>query len=197
MSLCINGLQQMLATSADELSMAKYLVTCTCGRQLAVETGQAGESLTCDCGATVAVPPFRQLRELPVERQDAAPAAGSTWGLREGAITVCLLVALACLIAATASRYSEQPLPTIDPVARTESVDRELTNMTPLQAWELWQNSYKQLAATGFEVYKHPAANYLQQNLNWHKWIQIVTLSAAAVCAALAGALAFTKKKIA
>jgi hypothetical protein len=171
--------------------MAKYLVTCTCGRQLAVETGQAGESLTCDCGATVAVPPFRQLRELPVERQDAAPAAGSTWGLREGAITVCLLVALACLIAAAASRYSEQPLPTIDPVARTESVDRELTNMTPLQAWERWIDFYEPLKTSGFIVYKHPETDAMQTELDWHRWIQRAALGLAAVFGVVAAGMWF------
>ena len=54
-----------------QIAMAKYLVPCVCGRQHAVDTGQAGESLVCECGATVAVPTLRQLRELPPAREES------------------------------------------------------------------------------------------------------------------------------
>jgi hypothetical protein len=166
--------------------MAKYLVPCACGRRLAVDTGQAGESLVCDCGATVAVPTLRQLRQLPATREESAPVGGPAWGFRQGAITVSLLLAAVCLIVATASRMSERPVPTIDPAARTSLVDRQVTAMTPLDAWQSWNDSYQSLSTTGFEVYKHPATDAMQQNLDWHRWIQWSTLGLAAVFVAAA-----------
>ena len=161
--------------------MAKYLVPCLCGRQLAVDTGRAGESLVCDCGATVAVPTLRQLRQLPEAREESVAVGGSAWGFRQAAITVSLLLAAVCLIVAAASRYSERPIPTIDPVVRTTLVDKQVSAMTPLQAWQSWIESYQSLATTGFEVYKHPATDAMQQNLDWHRWIQWSALGLAAV----------------
>ncbi len=179
--------------------MAKYFVPCLCGRQLAVDTGQAGESLVCDCGATVAVPTLRQLRQLPEAREESAVATGPTWGLRQAAITVSLLLAALCLISAAASRSSEQPVPTIDPVVRTTLVDKQVSAMTPLAAWQSWIESYQSLATTGFEVYKHPATDAMQQNLDWHRWIQKAALALAGVCvvAAVVLGLGGAKERVA
>lgn len=171
--------------------MAKYLVSCLCGRQHAVDTGQAGESLACGCGATVAVPTLRQLRQLPEARTEATLTARPAWGFRQGAMTVSLLLAAICLVMAGASRFSERPVPKIDPVARTVQVDKQVDAMTPLEAWQLWNNQYRSLSTTGFEVYKHPAAAVMQQNLDWHHWIQITTLAAAAVFGVTAAVLGF------
>src|SRR3990172_6902551 len=104
--------------------MQKYLIPCACGRQLAVEAGQAGESLLCECGTTVVVPTLRQLRTLPAVREEVRAASGRSWGFRQGAMTVSLLVATACLVIAGASRYSEAPVPAIDPAAYAQKVDR-------------------------------------------------------------------------
>ncbi len=145
----------------------------------------------CDCGARVEVPTFRQLREFPMVPEESAALLGPKWGLREGAMTVSLLLAAVCLVGAAMSRYSEQPVPEIDPVARTESVDRELESMTPVQAWQMWVGSYRLLSATGFEVYKHPAADYLQQTLDWHRAIQKTLVSIAAACVAAVVVLGF------
>jgi hypothetical protein len=147
-----------------------------------VETRQAGESLVCDCGTKVAVPTLRQLRQLPAAREETTAAAGPAWGLREAAITVCLLLAAVCLTLSGVSRYSERPVPSIDAVKYSENVDRLVSNMTPLEGWQRWIDTYQPLSATGFEVYKHPATDAMQQDLNWHRAIQISLLAAAAVC---------------
>jgi hypothetical protein len=169
--------------------MAKYLVACACGRQHTVETRQAGASLVCKCGATVAVPTLRQLRQCPEARDEVVAAAGPVWGTRQAAMTVCLLLAAACLVAAVMSRLSEQPVPTIDPVQYTASVNQLVSNMTPLQAWERWVDTYEPLTPTGFNVYKHPATDEMQQHLTWHQWIQWIGLGSAAVLGVAAAAL--------
>lgn len=172
--------------------MAKYLVTCACGRQLAVETGQAGESITCECGATVAVPTFRQLRTLPLATEaTATTAAGAGWGKRQGAITVSLLLAALFLALAGVSRMSEIPVPVFDPAARSKSIDHDVSNMTPLAAWQVWVNNYRTLSHTGFEVFKHPATESMQITLDWHRAIQKTLMSLAAACGVAAVVLAF------
>jgi len=171
--------------------MAKYLLTCACGRQHTVETRQAGESLACDCGSQVAVPTLRQLRQLPAASEETTAAAGPAWGLRQGAITMILLLAAACLALAGVSRYSERPVPTLDAVQYTENVDRLVGNMTPLEGWQRWIETYQPLTTTGFEVYKHPATDAMQQNLDWHRWIQKAMLAAAVVCVVAAIIIGF------
>ncbi len=152
-----------------------------------VETRQAGESIACDCGVKLAVPTLRQLRELPeVQGGSAAEAAGPVWGFRQGAITVSLLLVAACLAIAGVSRFSERPVPTIDPVKYTDSVDRLVKNMTPLEGWQRWIDTYEPLSTNGFEVYQHPATAAMQIALDWHRWIQWVALAIAAVFAAAA-----------
>lgn len=173
--------------------MAKHLLTCACGRQHTVETRQAGESLACDCGAKIAVPALRQLRQLPEAGAETTAVAQPAWGFRQGAITVSLLLAAVCLAIAGASRYSEQPVPTLDTEKYSENVDRLVGNMTPLEGWQRWNDSYEPLLSTGFEVLKHPATDAMQQKLDWHRAIQWSALTLAAVFGIAALALAFTK----
>jgi hypothetical protein len=173
--------------------MAKYLVTCACGRQLAVETGQAGDSIPCECGAQVAVPTFRQLRTLPVATEaTATAAAGASWGKRQGAITVSLLLAALFLALAGVSRMSEVPVPVFDPTARNKSIDQDVSNMTPLAAWQVWVANYRTLSHTGFEVFKHPMNDSMQITLDWHRAIQKTLLSLAAACVVAAVLLVFS-----
>jgi hypothetical protein len=171
--------------------MARYLVPCDCGREHAVDAGQAGDRLACDCGATVTVPALRKLRELPVAREQSPAESGPIWGMRQAAMTVCLLAATACLIVAGASWYSERPVPTIDPAKYATSVDRLVSQMTPLHGWQRWVDTYQPLATRGFDVYKHPATDAMQRVLDWHHWIERIGLALAAVCVVAAVVLRF------
>jgi hypothetical protein len=179
----------------EKWSMAKYLVDCTCGRQHTVETRQAGESMVCECGATVPIPTLRQLRQLPEASAATAgiAASGPTWGGRQRTITVSLLLAAVFLAVAAMSRSLEVPVPVLDPVAYTKNVDRLVGTMTPLQAWERWQDTYEPLRTTGFEVFKHPAEKLMTQALTWHKGVQRIALGLAAVCGAVAVVTWFSK----
>jgi len=172
--------------------MAKYLLTCACGRQHTLETRQAGELLTCGCGTTVAVPTLRQLCQLPEARAESASATQTTWGFRQGAITLSLLLAALCLALAAMSRYSEQPVPTLDVAKYAKDIDRLVSNLTPLEGWQRWIDTYQPLTTTGFEVYRPRNADAMQKNLDWHHVIEIAMLAAAAVCVAVAAAVCFT-----
>lgn len=175
--------------------MAKYLVDCACGRQHTVETRQAGESFVCGCGATVAVPTLRQLRKLPEARVETATtaAAGPAWGGRQRTITVCLLLTVVSLAVAALSRSFERPVLVLNTAEYTKSVDRLVGTMSPLQAWERWQDTYEPLRTKGFEVYKHPAEAMMEQALTWHHWVQRIALGVAALCGVVAVATWLTK----
>ena len=175
--------------------MAKYLVDCACGRQHTVETRQAGESLVCECGTTVPVPTLRQLRQLPEARAETAStaASGPAWGGRQRAITVSLLLAAVCLAVVGVSRSLEMPVPILDTAAYTKNVDRLVGTMSPLQAWERWQDTYEPLRTTGFEVYKHPAEAAIEKSLTWHHGVQLIALGLAALCGAIAVVTWFSK----
>jgi hypothetical protein len=173
--------------------MAKYLLTCGCGRQHTVEPGQAGESIPCECGATLAVPTLRQLRQLPAASVEKVASVGPAWGARQATITVSLLLLAVCLAIAAMSRLSEKPVPELDPVAYGKNVDYLITNMTPLQAWERWIDFYEPLKTTGFIVYRHPETDAMQTELDWHRWIQRAALGLAAVFGVVAAGLALTK----
>lgn len=175
--------------------MAKYLLTCSCGRQHTVETGQAGESISCECGATLPVPTLRQLRQLPEAREAQPAAAEPAWGPRQATITVSLLLLAVCLAIAAMSRLSEKPVPVIDPVIYAKNVDQLVTNMTPLQGWQRWIDTYEPLKSTGFNVYKHPESEAMQTELDWHRWIQRAALGLATVFGVVALALALTKSR--
>jgi hypothetical protein len=139
----------------------------------------------------VAVPTLRQLRQLPAAGEETTAAASPAWGLRQAAITVSLLLAAMCLTLAGVSRYSERPVPTIDPVKYSEDIDQLVSKLTPLEGWQRWIDTYLPLSITGFEVYKHPATDAMQQILDWHRWIQKAMLAAAAVFGLAAVVLRF------
>jgi len=90
--------------------------------------------------------------------------------------------ALAALFLALAgvSRMSEIPVPVFDPAARSKSIDHDVSNMTPLAAWQVWVNNYRTLSHTGFEVFKHPMNDSMQITLDWHRAIQKTLMSLAA-----------------
>lgn len=64
---------------------AKYLLPCTCGREIPVEATQAGQPIRCQCGLELEVPTLRNLTRLkPAEPPAAAPRrARSAWGRRQ------------------------------------------------------------------------------------------------------------------
>ena len=50
----------------------RYLLKCSCGTEHAVETAQAGDTISCTCGESLQVPSFRDLQKLPPVRDPEA-----------------------------------------------------------------------------------------------------------------------------
>ncbi len=73
---------------------AKYLLPCTCGREIPVEATQAGQQIRCQCGVELEVPTLLNLTRL----KPAAPPAAvphrvrSAWGRRQQVMLVGLAI---------------------------------------------------------------------------------------------------------
>ncbi|MEK6248543.1 MAG: class T serpentine receptor [Planctomycetales bacterium] len=64
----------------------KYLLSCRCGQQLAVEKSQAGTQVSCRCGLQVEVPTLRRLVALEKVGQ---LERSSRWSQTRGILFVC------------------------------------------------------------------------------------------------------------
>jgi hypothetical protein len=169
--------------------MSKHLLTCECGREVVVDTAQAGESIGCECGKTIAVSTLRQLRQLPLAEEQKV-AAASSWGVRQGVIASCLIAATLCAIVAAVS-YSKQPeMPVFDPVQYTRMTNDQIDRMTPMNAWRTWVNGYRNLGVTGFREFHHPATDEIQLDINRHRLVQMTMLGIAGLALAIAGVIA-------
>lgn len=110
------------------MSRKKYLLPCSCGRQIPIEVTQAGQRLTCECGLVVDAPTMQGIRQLrPAEVQQAAAPTRRFWGLRQQLV---LLGAAVTLVAATCAAYRHWARP------RLIDVDR----LTVAQSWAVWQS---------------------------------------------------------
>ncbi|MBX3415712.1 MAG: hypothetical protein KF708_23710 [Pirellulales bacterium] len=69
-----------------------YLLPCTCGQKIEVDSTKAGLTVTCTCGKTLDVPTMRHLGDL--ERVGSAPRAATSWGPRQGYTLLGALVLL-------------------------------------------------------------------------------------------------------
>ncbi len=124
----------------------QYLLPCSCGQSVTVETGQAGDAVTCTCGNRLEVPTFRQLTKLPpADGPVAASPTGRTssgnWGARQGLLLLGGVMLLATL-GATLYIWSDSPRSLADHVAdeRRAAFDlAQIDNMTPNDAWRFWK----------------------------------------------------------
>ena len=57
-----------------------YLLPCSCGNSVPVESHQAGGSVNCTCGQSLNVPSLRDLRELPTKASGKIVRSKSQWG---------------------------------------------------------------------------------------------------------------------
>lgn len=92
--------------------MPQHVIICTCGKDLVVDTRQAGETIQCLCGVDVDVPRLSDLRKLPAssslrddQRQGSklpATSQDSNWSLGQGLTfaggSLVILIAMVCAV---------------------------------------------------------------------------------------------------
>ena len=86
---------------------AKYLLPCSCGNKLTVDTTQAGLKLDCPCGKQVEVPTWRELRSL--EKADTpAPVQADGWSTKHGLVFLAMVLAV-CSMTGSALVWATTP----------------------------------------------------------------------------------------
>ena len=103
------SLREAIVTAVTDRKVT-YLLPCSCGRGIAVEPRQAGETVRCECGQALTVPTMREVQNLrPGPIADAMPAAREgAWGKPQRFIATGLVVVLLAAIAA-AILYNQFP----------------------------------------------------------------------------------------
>jgi hypothetical protein len=169
--------------------MSRYLLTCACGKPVAVEIGQAGGQVRCECGARLDVPTLRRLRHLPVEPV-AAPPASRTWQPRYG--LVAALVALAFVLGAACCGVwlSEPRIERVDLEQAYQVALQRIDNMTPAEWWNLWNYRYRPELERVFNVYQKRLLPPQIQEQAKKRRVERALLILAAVSAAAAATVA-------
>jgi len=118
--------------------MARYLLPCPCGNNIAVEPRQAGESLRCSCGKVITAPPMLQIKALePAPELEQPKPAASSWGVRQGVVLSGVLVVLIAVGLAVVL-YLHRPVhPELG--HNGAAVREHVSGLSPVHSWQTWQ----------------------------------------------------------
>ncbi|MGA2797531.1 MAG: hypothetical protein ABSE63_08145 [Thermoguttaceae bacterium] len=115
-----------------------YLLPCSCGRKIAVQLRQAGETVKCECGNSIDVPTLSNIKKLERFQSPAEPkTVQSYWTFEHGLIFAGGLVILVA-IGLGGWLYWSGPA---DPYANftPEQMIQGAATRTPIQSLRLWQ----------------------------------------------------------
>ncbi len=131
-----------------------YLLPCSCGRDIPIESRQAGETVHCDCGRSCAVPTMREvqcLRTAPAPASTAMPATTKrAWGNPQRFLMAGTVL---CLLAATASVILYRQFPSLFAGLRSPQAERKFVESLPTAATIQY---FRQVILPGIEV-REPA----------------------------------------
>jgi hypothetical protein len=122
----------------------KYLLPCSCGQEMMVETRQAGETIVCVCGSPLQIPTLLEITALESARDEAAlPPLTTAWGMHNRLVLLGSIVAGLAVIALIGLNVER-------PVSRFSGIDPyqiwlSARAMPPVQAWDVWQDMKKGL----------------------------------------------------
>jgi hypothetical protein len=148
---------------------ARYMLPCSCGRNIPVELRQAGEIIKCECGTSVEVPTLGGIKNLQRVETDAEPKkATDIWTTGHRLTFFGGLVILAGVVIGGWLFWTRP----VDPYANftPEQMIQAAASRTPIQSLRLWQ----MLVSSGLEHHKRAAEidyadNLLKFRVYW--WI--------------------------
>lgn len=150
-----------------------YLLPCTCGKKIEVDSGQAGLNVRCACGAELSVPTMRGLAAL--ERVEAAPRASaaapaSTWGPRQGLMFLGSAVLVAAALAAFYFWWRMPPAPSLDP--QYQEFNRAfIDEKSPEELMEFWQECRAGIAQPMWEMQLDAYDQIVEVLMQWEMLI--------------------------
>lgn len=153
----------------------QYLVPCSCGRKMPVETRQAGEVISCACGASLDIPrliELKKLEKIAIQAADAKPHG--IWGVGQGLILsgAVLLIGVVLLSILVIIFGAGDPYDNMTP----DQIRTAFQQMTPEQTWGTWMN----LRQSGINPPKKAVERYLE-GLHAQRQMLLAFLSIAAV----------------
>jgi hypothetical protein len=154
----------------------KYLLPCSCGKKVAIESSQAGQDILCSCGKTMEAPTMQGIRRLEQQvEKEHEPKATSSFGGAAIGIALAGLVILGAGGALTYRVYTTRPvLPSVD-------------YATPWDTWHMWHNLRE-----GVQLPEYMDSPYLQQKKVYNQYMTvgvvimalgIITIACAAIAA--------------
>ncbi len=141
-----DGMHVVLFSREDSKLMAtqsrKYQLPCSCGKTLAIETSQAGQTVRCVCGKSLEVPTMRHIRQLaPIHDEGTKTARTSSWSpvygmlFAAGLATMAIGLGIAGYYQLGRSQLDTREDPNWDNLSSAlATVDR----LTVDQTWESW-----------------------------------------------------------
>jgi hypothetical protein len=120
----------------------KYLLPCSCGKSVAIEVSQAGQSVRCTCGNMVDVPTMRLIRQLPPAAASAAKKRlrDRSWSLTQRLLfSGGLAILVGGLLTAGVFQMGRSGLKTTETTwDNLERAHQDIDSMTITQTWDLW-----------------------------------------------------------
>ena len=167
----------------------KYLLPCRCGRKVAIEPRQAGESVVCTCGIALQVPTMLEIKGLePAPMADSetfSSTARAAWGWRQRLKLIGVVLLLSASVAA-GLLYVRRPVAITD-VMPPEVLQRSAKNLTPLQTWIEWQSAKR-------GVDRRINKSYMKDVLRYRIWLSVSAITAlAGIAMIVAGSTAAVK----
>ena len=115
-----------------------YLLPCSCGQKIIVDTSLAGDLVTCEaCGQTVEVPTLLRLKQLEPAVPEQARPARRAWGAKQKVLVVGLLVT-AIGVGLTTWCILTWPLPPVDMVPK-DHIPETVAKMSPIETVSHWR----------------------------------------------------------
>lgn len=138
----------------------KYLLPCSCGKKIPVETTQAGQDIQCSCGQQVSVPTMQGIRclEQYLDSSDESKAGPSYGGAALGIALLGLLI-LGGGGALMYRTYNQRP------------VLVDVDYMSPWETWLMWQNLRE-----GVRLPEYSESPYLEAERTYKQYMTIAAV---------------------
>lgn len=115
----------------------KYLLPCSCGRQIVIEPRQAGETISCSCGASLQTPTLLNMTTLELAPPESVREPSSNWGLKHRVRLLGTVLVVSAIFGGVwlFLKRPISPFDTIDP----ERIRQTAQKFSPLQTWDIWE----------------------------------------------------------
>jgi hypothetical protein len=152
----------------------KYLLPCSCGEKIAIESSQAGQAIRCSCGKTLEAPTMQGIRRLEQSADivDESAVSSSIGGVTVG-IALLGLIILSVGGGIAGWNYTRRP------------VMIDVDYMSPWDTWLMWQSLRE-----GVRMQEYSDSPYLQAKKEHTQYMTVGFVIIGVGIVTLVGALA-------